>query len=319
MLYLATVLLFTSVPVELTEAVEGWRAIEAQYREMSGTVVQTTPDAYASGSGVGGRQSTFAISGNKIKVEENVGALASQTAIGMPQRRVVGLNDQYGFILTRSAKNQPWVALRVEPTVTLATRQSAQGDWFQYASLPYAIAEVPLHELVARNGFQLEGLRDVDLRGTPCKSIAFSYRPAPEEAAARAISQFLRGGTIVANPARNWRVEQLLVMMEAGSQRTPCTFEVTYEAGASGPPRVAQIVRTTKSGGSPDIIATLENLRFGSMPESEFRLSAYGLPDGLAGKPAGSWMPILGGAVLGGALLLLAAVYLFERRKPRTV
>ena len=176
-----------------------------------------------------------------------------------------------------------------------------------------------LADLLADPNFRITGVKQTLLQDHQCVRAEFSYQFVPPAIAPKpkkAAGSMMLVGSFTADPALGWALRSW-EYATPGTDRSQAA-EVNYQTDESktvNPAVPAEIVTIDRKARTNRV--TFQKIAFGPVPETEFTLSSYGLPefDQPIGDVTASWQPLLI-ALAAVALLLLAAFLWYRSRQP---
>jgi hypothetical protein len=212
---------------------------------------------------------------------------------------VAGYNLRYHFVLTREQETRPWVISELkrrsagDPTNPLATGGLHLGP---------SSTEVPM--LIKSPNFKLLEVEPARENGDELVKVRFSYTPDEKNP--------LRGGSMLLDPHHDWMVRKGEATLAAGGKEFTSTIEWSYREGSNHHPILTQArgQQTTKENNrvfrNNEVVTDYDLREQETVPEKEFLLSAFGLPEPPGEGRATPWYLWLGGAGL--ACLVLGAI-----------
>ena len=255
----------------------------------------------------------FKIDRDRIVYEEMLldsqGKEASATARGS--------NPAYSFLLARESEQSAWLLRDVgtmQPTdPTHPFSLAGRGGFLMYLRFAWSLAEIPLADLMKTRGLTLKKVSAVNEDGEQRAALDFEYSPpagsqapslAPQD---RSSLMIIRGGRIYCDPNRYWAIRRYEIR---GVQGIKANGSITYDDGPDGVPVVRSVSHTLDNpqNGSQTVRIAFEPIAFHAVPEREFTLSAFGLPEPVS-RAGGGW-PAWALFVGSGGLCLAIATYL---------
>ena len=237
-----------------------------------------------------------------------------------PQDSLVAVNSKYAFKLARGNAEAPWIVTRLEMGLDgpIASR-FAQDPGYRSAS-PFLHIGHPffLPELIKDENFLLNGVRLFASQGEQLVRLDFDYHPTTIE------NNPERGGWALLDPGRYWIVREFELQAEwpdqykdgkptfisKGTIWKKFEFEVN-EAGFPVPTRIVRRQRGLGPIGPADLQSTTEHKwrQRASVPETEFTLTAFGLPEPKSNRHSILYLWLAGS----GALCAAVATWLRAR------
>jgi hypothetical protein len=240
-----------------------------------------------------------AIDGEKVKVETKLN----------DKEQVDCTNSDYMFSISRKSGASSFALDYVEPKgghdnlfhnsiekMKMAVFDDVNSSWYMNGR--------SLDEWFGKPGFRVVGADQVSRAGEILVEVRFDYTDPGTDR-----KQDIANGRLLLDPNRKWTIREFQVEMWWGTVKTT----ITYDGDSDGFPRVLE-KKTISLGNDKTTMTT--DVRFGGLergqvPESDFRMTAFGLPEprfstSLAGMTA-LWF-------LFTAVLLAFAAHLVRRR-----
>jgi hypothetical protein len=232
---------------------------------------------------------------------------------------VLSINHNYGFELRRQTRAAPWVATNVATDLRNGMRfgsGSHPSDGVPYwANCPTTLAMIPKGEAIDIKdpGFALGRVTRVTRNYGQAVKVEFSYRNADKPQIPSSID-----GWVLYDPQHFWVVRECEAQYEWTSVKgstASATVAYEYEETADGfpiPKRINKRVKNAAKGDESEFRYEF-GLKEADVPESDFTLSAFGLPE-----PGGVRRPIpwyLWAALLGVVCLSAAALLQWRARR----
>jgi hypothetical protein len=299
----------------LREAPEGWRALRTAAEKVAGegrflNVVKETGEAVIE------LQFKFKRNGDWLLWEQaNLKSPKRSTA---PKSSVVtGINSSYAFELRLPADNGPCALTRVgsdDQTMQLTRELARTVSFISYLQCPWSIGgEFQLDETINHPTFQMTSIEEVSSAGR--QLVRLQFQAAVDVAQHKRPPLKLRSGWILLDPTISWAMRECDIVLE------PNRLHLLVEyATAADQNRLLKVTATRYENhkADHDVVFDFKSLERREVPESEFSLSAYGLlePELVNNKqkPTPWW---LWGALAGGALLVLGAVFGWLRQRAK--
>jgi len=225
------------------------------------------------------------------------------------------INKKYSFSLSRDESDKPYLLTGFEKegqTSVIETIMTLSGN---YIDAPFMLDDMPISRLMASPGFQFskatglsEGGRDLVKIEFDCPNPDRSPKPKP----------WVYAGSMIVTPSESWCLQRAEYFYHPSLKRA---FKTTIEYGT---PIGGIPVPKSVTVAQPDKLTrawVFDQVSFAATSESEFALTAFGLPDILS-RPGsdqstshmGSWL--VGLAILG-MLAAVAMRYLAARAEKR--
>lgn len=281
----------------------------------------------------------------KLSMRRRTGATKSRTEGGTMQTKALplivrGFNKATSFELTKKNESSSY-AITATGGTSPKEQRLIEGSVSGFLGCAYSIERSSMSALLADPNFVLNKAEDVDFNGKWLVKIHFASKPAKSPGTPEKPVRYIHDGWVLVSPKENLVMYQYEVNYESMPQRelassSVCSIE--YEGSYMGTPipkRVLtkNIVRvhnpkgevTTKRGrvyrdgyASSTDNMEFDEFNFGEVPDREFALSAFGLPDvgeprsGRRGTGGTFWIFLL---ALGALLASVALKYLSFRNR----
>ena len=227
-----------------------------------------------------------------------------------PAEVITSRNADYAFLIKRIGKDARFTIGGVEPNISESdisakiseavdnARAFAIGNWF--------VNSEPLDRLVASPAFRLIDAEEIDWKGTKAVKVEF------ERPDTRDVLRDFGPSYLICDTSQHWAIlEYELKVGPTAIQHV----EMDFGEAINGFPIPKKMVR--RAFGTQDvesvrrIVCEVELLRT-SVPDSEFRLSHYGLPEPVfTASSRGGWLWYLAG----GIALITFGVMIRRRRQ----
>ena len=217
-------------------------------------------------------------------------------------------NSQYSFQLARDAEAKPWL---IQELKRKSGPEPVHHSALMGLSLDRPQREVPT--LVRSPFFKLTDLASNRENGEDLVRMTFSYSPQDKD------KDWLRGGWVLLDPKHNWIVKKSQLGLEYEGQQIDYRVQYDYKEGSNHRPIITRslIKSTTKEKDPPlyayEIATDFDLHEQEVVPEKEFMLSAFGLPEPPGEGRTTQWYLWLGGLGLG--CLVLGAIVAHLRRR----
>jgi hypothetical protein len=226
---------------------------------------------------------------------------------------VVAVNPNYAFQLSRDGPGGDWSIADFRnraPTIAWPpeglSREMSGVNAVLHAPVWYSAIHGRFELLPAMEGYTLKAVRQVDDQGDSLVEVSFTYTPAQGAAPLRA------EGIVRYDPARMWTIRAFDVQLTNPSgevTKTDGTIEYDYSAAFPVMRSIKQHWQVASIAYDGDIQLDFR-LSEGVSPETDFQLSAYGLPEPGESVHAASspgWFLYL--VVIGISLLAIAVLF----------
>jgi hypothetical protein len=286
----------------LREAPRGWQELQRLYERIVGT---GTVDAVTRVDG-----KTVAHLVWDFKVKQNGPWIFFERTDAKNGTGLAGAsNSSYVFSVSK-LPDKSWTLQGVEKESTDVYWEARRGGGFGFFQSPWImIGRFPLNELTSDPSFKIRALTEEIRDGQSLVMLEFDA--AVKNAQPGWAPSELRSGRLVLDPSIFWAMREFSVTLEPGPRKFRWLIE--YDAPAKKIKRVEGVDEglrdTTK--------ATFEvkQLEFRAAPETDFTMSVYGFVEPKTPEKPTRWW--LWGALTGGGLLVLAAVFDWLRRRAK--
>lgn len=232
--------------------------------------------------------------------------------------RVRGMNSHYAFALGKSAPDADAFILANFESVNDKARQKVRGSGGGEYDLAFKIQGIPLNELIKDPLFTIDA-RGVQQNGKEMVQLEYDRKLVTRDR--KDPSQTKPAGTergiVLLDPEHFWCIREY----HLDNQNWKIDGILEYGDDVDGFPilRRCQHTATQKKGlGTMLITYDFDKLDHRDVPESEFTLSAFGLPEvQVPGeqKPRTLWRWLIGIGITLGVLAILLRVYMKKRRQ----
>jgi hypothetical protein len=264
----------------LNEGPKGWKALRTTALQLEGTFV----GKYKLGvHPLVIEESKFKVNGAFLVYEETRTNLEGKVA------RVIalGVNSKYRFALHQPRPQSSWALadhgsasdpMHVDHPYS---RASSLG-FVRFLNSPFSVNCLPIPEMISEAGFKLGKVDEVTRDGKKLAKIEFTYAPPkviPELVKGKPVRRHIhmtkmRGGWMLLDPERNWSLQECSLDLEGGEKNT-CVVE--YANSDGGPLLPWRVIEKDNAVSAWEV--TFSNLRIRDIPEEEFTLTAFGLPE----------------------------------------
>lgn len=213
------------------------------------------------------------------------------------------LNDEYGFRIHREHPASPWVVEHLGSKKKIQDRLENTG---QVLTMGFNLNLQTLPWTIAQKGFKIVGIKEMP--GTALVQLTFTSTDVFRD------DYRVLGGRIVLDPGHSWRVIEydLDIQLEVKGK---VKGKVEYNAEAAGscfPSSVTQDFEFS-NGIRKQRVFSYTQYNSATVPDREFRMTAFGLAEPVIGKPPFNYGML---AVNTAAIVALAiGIYLRRKRK----
>ena len=224
-------------------------------------------------------------------------------------RGAVAITSKYGFSIKRQTDDTPWVIRNVATRNYENLREFFDEGALVYVHAPWELLGKPLGTLIHEPEFKLRACEGVTRDGRELCKVSFDYPLPPEKAKLFPI----RGGWVVLDPEQHWAIQEYELQSTQKWVTAVLGSNVYGEVSKGFPLLQEKRRRITEAKGYLEEVAVFTKLAYrDSIPEAEFGLAQYGLPEPFgplaSGKSARA--PIL---ILAGLLVIVVAGLLYYR------
>ncbi|MFO0842485.1 MAG: hypothetical protein U0797_08830 [Gemmataceae bacterium] len=229
---------------------------------------------------------------------------------------VIGANSKYIFKLTRSSDARPWAIVEVKESDDEARKKAAAIRKEVCHALMLSPVAPFLPSLVQGKGFHCTRADTESVKGEDLVRVVFSFAG---EGKSR-----LKSGWIILDPSRYWVIRQSEVEASLGGKAEGIekwTFNNDYRDGPNRFPIATKTMMTDKAWekgrflGETELITEYTFRERPSIPEEEFTLSAFDLPEPHWARPKKTPWYLWFGSLGIGCLVVGACVRQFKRRQ----
>ena len=233
---------------------------------------------------------------------------------------VMGINDRYGFELRRQTPTAPWTVVQIDGDLSNGMKfglgSPPDEAVIYWSTCPTTLALIPYFSWggIKDPNFTLNKVTSVTRNERQAVKVEFAYRSPADKPRIPSLN-----GWVLYDPQRFWVIHEYNVQVEWTSSgvkaSTVATYE--YEVTADGLPIPKQVIQRFTPVGGVDRESRFEfDLKESNVPENDFTLSAFGLPE-----PTSIHRPIpwyLWAALAGGICLSLAVLFRWLARRTKT-
>ncbi len=287
------------------EAPRKWEEFRRRAQRLQGSYLSTSFDRAQGGK-------VFLRTRYECKQNERCALCSMQDLVGGEREgRLECLNPRYGFRLYRAVSDSPWAVVGLDKDVKDGYGLSSLSPGVRVAGL---IVEKPLSfssmwecllDMVRDPDFVIQRVSYAPHEGDDRIRVDFKYRPkmVPPRTEWGDIQPGwnpLRGGWILLDPARYWVMHGFEVETEWQDQTTgTLTGTFMYQDGEGGFPilkRSQQLYKGIDKRGTRNETESVEEyeLTEKDIPDEEFTLSAFGLPEPSEGQRPTRWFIWIG-------------------------
>ncbi len=217
---------------------------------------------------------------------------------------VRGVNSRYGFQLGKTAPDaKQFILVKMEPASD-EMRGKLWGDAGRHFLYAFTVLGVRLSDLIKYPGFTIKEVRGVQYNGKEMVQLTYD-RQYPPEAKVSGPEQ----GTVILDPEQYWCVQEF----RYDNPLRKGVETVEYAGAIDGFHIIQRCTHKTTNKQYGSLIFTMEydKVTPRDIPESEFTLSAFGLPD--IPLPSEQKPPTLWRWLIGIGIGLGAIAFLFRR------
>lgn len=307
-----------------TEAPTRWMAIEDYYSKMEVSFrkiyAMPTDGKPSHPSFIGTLYHDVRVNGNRIVcLIHQVGKDASEKTVDNTRVRCVNLS--YAFDLAKSDPAAESFTLANYEPISDKVRQKAYNLCVAEYHVPFEGSQFGrLSEMLKNPSFTITNVRDVQRKGKTAVQFEYDYRYEVKVSDKQTQSQSkevrIEHGAVVVDPEHSWCILQT----HFDNQYWTGDETVEYGEDLDGfpiPRRLRHTSTNKKTGGYLLITFEFDKFIHRDIPESEFTLSAFGMPElQLPGeqKPNLLWRWLIGIGIALGVLAVLIRIYVKKRQ-----
>lgn len=252
-----------------------------------------------------------------IKQNKSCALLIRKQRQGESERETVhAINSRYGFVLTKN--NDGWLLSEIhldQPSKVRVSPNKLLLDDIRSWAAAHFVAMAPgtpmLIDLIAEPSFKVKKVESVKRQGEELQALHFSYQTVVSK------TPIAADGVMFFDAGRHW-IQRAVECRQHFADPATTTVEFEYDGRIGELPRlVRQHIRTTvnERSGGVGLSETERSFELSiepDVPESEFTLSAFGLPE-----PRGiAWdHPSRIGWWVGGAGVLVVVIGVIMRKR----
>jgi hypothetical protein len=204
------------------------------------------------------------------KLKKLIRSFDGELPKGSPASEVYCKNSKYSFTLRREANDSPYTVSGFTKTDDKDIDETIEAYLEQYLIGPYAVFGLPMSKIMADPSFAIRSVSEATNAGQKLVRIEYDYHPE---------NILLRSGWVLVRPDKGWALQEYETRFGDRGRTITGTVEYETEKGAFVPQRVVQ--------DAPPFLDTkpfrhtfeFQKIDFRGLPEKEFTLSAFGLPE----------------------------------------
>ena len=223
------------------------------------------------------------------------------------------LNDDYGFTVTRNG-GTTWMLRRAGASDKEAVARNVDLKSFVYAHAPWVVLEYgSLRSLWVDPHFDVTSVERVADGACELARVEFSLSGTAKDGA----TVTLRNGWLLLDPKIYWCIREYSVSIASDKSAADIHGTVTYDHRPDELPRPRRYAFTLvnkQKGATVDYSYDYEKFDYVEPAVGDFRLSAYGLPEYLAGRGSSPSLTLPALIVFAAGLLLVIFAARLRRR-----
>lgn len=243
----------------LSEAPKGW----AEWEEANSHV-----------EWLGTLRSEYQPESKRPRPDESIHVLINENMIIYDNNKngnsnVTGFNNDYSFSLSKDSNNKQYT---VRDFGSASGGEPARRKLFalRFAKQPYAIAGMPLAEMIRRKSFRILKVSEVARDGGICLRVDFEFKPDKQDETA------IRGGWILLSPSDHWAHTESAITTPWGE----LIGKIVLDRKLGEFPAIRSSDITLKGKKKKlDMKFNFEKYQYKNIDESNFTLSSFGLPE----------------------------------------
>lgn len=196
---------------------------------------------------------------------------------------VMGINDRYGFEIRRPAPTAPWAVVNLDLDLSdgmsfrLGSPPSEGVVYWSTCPITFNLIPPFSWGCITDPGFTLKHVTSIIRKDRQAVKVEFDCPSRTDKPKFPSLK-----GWVLYDPQRMWVIHEYNAQFEWASLKTKASVVVTcdYEESAGGFPIPKRITRRLTPVGGVDRESQYEfDLKEADVPESDFTLSAFGLPE----------------------------------------
>lgn len=223
------------------------------------------------------RENQFKVNGRLKRV-----VLRSKPATGLPtpfRELVFCIGPDYSFFLERRLGQGGYIVKAFGKDYKVGA--TIDGDYMLGLGAPYRFGRTKFKDILNDKSFSIKKLENTKHQGIDCVKIYYSFSPTGKIV--------FRDGWIIVAPSRGWAIQAFAMEALFSGKHIDDYLRGTVEYRTSDTGRVLPSrVRRMVFGGALCEEYDFDKIEYVNVPESEFTLPAFGLPD-LGSPPKGGW------------------------------
>lgn len=269
----------------------------------------------------------------EFKQHGSCALVIDQNLLGKSQTGTLkSINSRYGFLLRRSAPDKPWVLIRHDLDLqdgwglSHASPTVAAQNWVGIHFLVNGTAMTYLPDVIKDADFSVRSAAPLVRDGRTLVRVEFDARPKQWRARGDAEATGwmpLREGWFLFDPERYWVLRECHAkQQEPEEDGTTSTVgaKLDYKEGRNGFPILTRIVRRSDGTLQGKLMQMEHKAEFDlyeqdDVPESEFTLSAFGIPEPVELRASQKRRWYLWAAGAGILSIILGMVFQWRRRR----
>lgn len=266
------------------EAPPKWAEFEDHY-QVEGKISYEGEFQGVNGETNSGRRETFfAINRQWVRFETASKLLKNQKP-SFAMKAVAGMNARYAFLLKKKDPTD-----EASPYLLVSLSKAGREFYQEISSLdfiraPWIVLGFPLADLIKDPGFKVKQIENVSVDGRNCVRVTFDYSPTVRDP----LWSRTENAELILDPVLNWCVKAYSIKMS----ENVCVGRFDYDHAAGSLPFIREYFfeRTTKHGVATTRVKA-HQIVYRDVPEHEFSLSAFGLPEPMQDavpQPAPRW------------------------------
>jgi hypothetical protein len=289
-------------------SVEGppaWHCLEQHFGRVEGTGKRTQVSERTGKTNAVRKETIIEFKINGVNQE----ALFRGVTTGAEQ--VMCVNSKYNFTLARGTpdRNFSITAFQDGPPVStdsplISTEDLVEVYFEQFLKAPWVIDGRSLDRIINGRGFHLIGIESIGSTHAPLVQVRFSYQPTDMHEAP------FTDAFVTLRPDANWSIRHYEYSLNDGR----LIGDIDYGGTMEGIPTLSKVSLRAESAQHQPISHTIfefERLVPSVVPEANFTLTAFGLPELSESEPSRRWFLLLNV----GVICLVVAVWIYRRAR----
>jgi hypothetical protein len=287
-----------------TEAGGGWGALkEGTTRSYSVTATMVDEDSISKTP----KRVTFLVKQNRDSYLFEIITPSGVKGDRAQEREVQATNSRYSFIAKNHGSGWVLTTFNESPDSSGSIRQKAKQLGYNYLDSAWGVGGHSFPEVLDNPGFKLIQFLNVGADTGGPAQLVFSVPPPANPRLALQVG--IEKGTVEFDRCNNWRINKAEFQMPASMSGGVISSTIQYRTQDG---LIARYEQKSSFGAKfqNTVVFTTDSVEIRDVPESEFSLSAYGLPEpaGVTWEKTKTPTPMYQWLLLAGGILALISV-----------